>query len=41
MTIDPVTLTVIEKGLQQVCSEMDLVHEKTSFSPRSGFRSSS
>ncbi len=32
-TIDPVTLTVIEKGLQQVCSEMDLVHEKTSFSP--------
>ncbi|MZR30044.1 methylhydantoinase [Sneathiella sp. DP05] len=31
--IDPVTLTVIEKGLQQVCSEMDLVHEKTSFSP--------
>jgi N-methylhydantoinase B len=33
MTLDPVTLTVIEKGLQQVCSEMDLVHEKTSFSP--------
>ena len=33
MSIDPVTLTVIEKGLQQVCSEMDLVHEKTSFSP--------
>lgn len=31
--IDPVTLTVIEKGMQQVCSEMDLVHEKTSFSP--------
>ncbi|WP_420392645.1 hydantoinase B/oxoprolinase family protein [Acuticoccus sp.] len=31
--IDPVTLAVIEKGLQQVCSEMDLVHEKTSFSP--------
>lgn len=31
--VDPVTLTVIEKGLQQVCSEMDLVHEKTSFSP--------
>lgn len=30
---DPVTLTVIEKGLQQVCTEMDLVHEKTSFSP--------
>lgn len=31
--VDPVTLTVIEKGLQQVCTEMDLVHEKTSFSP--------
>ncbi|MFC4350279.1 hydantoinase B/oxoprolinase family protein [Fodinicurvata halophila] len=31
--VDPVTLTVIEKGLQQICSEMDLVHEKTSFSP--------
>ena len=31
--IDPVTLTVVEKGLQQVCTEMDLVHEKTSFSP--------
>jgi len=31
--IDPVTLTVIEKGLKQVCTEMDLVHEKTSFSP--------
>ena len=32
MTIDPVTLTVIEKGLQHVCSEMDLVHKKASFS---------
>jgi N-methylhydantoinase B len=32
-TLDPVTLAVIEKGLQQVCTEMDLVHEKTSFSP--------
>ena len=31
--VDPVTLTVIEKGLQQVCNEMDLVHQKTSFSP--------
>ncbi|PBB86878.1 hydantoinase B/oxoprolinase family protein [Mesorhizobium sp. WSM3876] len=31
--VDPVTLTVIEKGLQHVCTEMDLVHEKTSFSP--------
>ncbi|MEE2804713.1 MAG: hydantoinase B/oxoprolinase family protein [Pseudomonadota bacterium] len=33
MSIDPVTLAVIENGLRQVCSEMDLVHEKTSFSP--------
>ena len=33
MTLDPVTLAVIDKGLQQVCSEMDLVHEKTAFSP--------
>jgi N-methylhydantoinase B len=31
--MDPVTLSVIEKGLQRVCSEMDLVHERTSFSP--------
>lgn len=31
--LDPVTLTVIDKGLQQVCNEMDLVHQKTSFSP--------
>src|SRR5690606_27837307 len=31
--IDPVTLTVVEKGLQQVCTDIDLVHEKTSFSP--------
>ncbi len=33
MPLDPVTLAVIENGLNQVCSEMDLVHEKTSFSP--------
>jgi hypothetical protein len=33
MTIDPVTLAVIQNGLRQVASEMDLVHEKTSFSP--------
>lgn len=33
MQLDPVTLIVIQNGLQQVCSEMDLVHEKTSFSP--------
>jgi N-methylhydantoinase B len=33
MSLDPVTLAVIQNGLKQVCSEMDLVHEKTSFSP--------
>lgn len=33
MTIDPVTLAVIQNGLKQVATEMDLVHEKTSFSP--------
>ena len=33
MVLDPVTLAVIENGLRQVCSEMGMVHEKTSFSP--------
>src|SRR6201998_638154 len=33
MTLDPLTLAVIQNGLRQVASEMDLVHEKTSFSP--------
>ena len=33
MSIDPVQLAVIQNGLRQVASEMDLVHEKTSFSP--------
>jgi hypothetical protein len=27
-TLDPVTLAVIQNGLRQVASEMDLVHEK-------------
>ena len=31
--LDPVTLAVIESGLEQVSSEMDLVHQRTSFSP--------
>ena len=31
--LDPVTLAVIESGLGQVASEMDLVHQRTSFSP--------
>jgi N-methylhydantoinase B len=33
MKLDPVTLAVIQNGLRQIASEMDLVHEKTSFSP--------
>ncbi len=33
MSLDPVLLAVIQNGLQQVATEMDLVHEKTSFSP--------
>ena len=33
MSLDPVTLAVIQNGLRQVATEMDLVHEKTSFSP--------
>lgn len=32
-SIDPVTLAVIQNGLSQVANEMDLVQEKTSFSP--------
>ena len=32
-SIDPVTLAVIQNGLSQVAEEMDLVQEKTSFSP--------
>jgi N-methylhydantoinase B len=31
--IDPVTLTVIESGLRQVCNEMDLAHCRAAFSP--------
>ena len=32
-TIDPVTLTVIQSGLHQVCNEMDLTHCRAAFSP--------
>ena len=32
-TLDAVTLAVIQSGLEQVASEMDLVHQRTSFSP--------
>lgn len=31
--LDPVLLSVIQNGLRQVATEMDLVHEKTAFSP--------
>ncbi len=31
--MDPVTLTVIQSGLQQVCNEMDLAHCRAAFSP--------
>ncbi len=33
MTIDPITLTVIQSGLQQVCDEMDLTFSRAAFSP--------
>ncbi|WP_299420420.1 hydantoinase B/oxoprolinase family protein [uncultured Shimia sp.] len=33
MTLDPVTLTVIQAGLQQVCDEMDLAFSRAAFSP--------
>jgi N-methylhydantoinase B len=31
--LDPVTLTVIQNGLQQVCNEMDLAFVRSAFSP--------
>ncbi len=31
--IDPVTLTVIQSGLHQVCNEMDMAHCRAAFSP--------
>ena len=33
MTIDPITLSVIQAGLQQVCDEMDLCFSRAAFSP--------
>ncbi|MDK3073741.1 hydantoinase B/oxoprolinase family protein [Sedimentitalea sp. JM2-8] len=33
MTLDPITLSVIEAGLQQVCDEMDLSFSRAAFSP--------
>ena len=32
-TIDPVTLAVIQNGLQQVCNEMDIAFSRSAFSP--------
>ena len=31
--IDPVTLAVLQSGLQQVCNEMDLAFVRAAFSP--------
>ena len=31
--LDPITLTVIQAGLQQVCDEMDLTFSRAAFSP--------
>ena len=31
--LDPVTLAVIQSGLQQVCNEMDLAFVRSAFSP--------
>ena len=33
MNIDPVTLVVVQNGLQQVATEMDLTFERAAFSP--------
>ena len=32
-SVDPVTLTVIQNGLQQVCNEMDMAFSRAAFSP--------
>ncbi|MGZ5216078.1 MAG: hydantoinase B/oxoprolinase family protein, partial [Caldimonas sp.] len=33
MTIDPITLSVLQNGLMQVCNEMDLAFVRSAFSP--------
>ena len=33
MSLDPITLSVIQAGLQQVCDEMDLAFSRAAFSP--------
>ena len=32
-TLDPLTLAVVQNGLQQVCNEMDLAFSRSAFSP--------
>ena len=32
-TLDPTTLAVIQSSLRNIANEMDLAHEKASFSP--------
>ena len=33
MSVDPITLSVIQSGLNQVCNEMDLAFVRSAFSP--------
>ena len=33
LSLDPITLAVIQNGLQQVCNEMDLAFCRAAFSP--------
>ena len=33
MTVDPITLSVLQNGLMQVCNEMDLAFVRSAFSP--------
>lgn len=33
MTLDPITLSVVQAGLQQICAEMDLSFSRAAFSP--------
>lgn len=33
MTLDPITLTVLQNRLQQVCEEMDIILDRAAFSP--------
>ena len=33
MSVDPITLSVLQNGLMQVCNEMDLAFVRSAFSP--------